>query len=126
MSSTSSSSTSPQPSSNTNDQNDQHKPVLTLPAPGDVPQGNINQLEVNGKDIKLDILGPVVVNENGTISRIDNWAEMTEIEKANTRRILLKRNAQRLARLRSEAGITTAEGGEGSQGAPSGSSTSQH
>jgi len=31
--------------------------MLTLPAPGDTEPGM--NLEVNGKDIKLDILGPV-------------------------------------------------------------------
>ncbi|KAG0247398.1 hypothetical protein BG011_001580 [Mortierella polycephala] len=82
-------------------QQEDHKPLLTLPDPEDVPK-NVNQLEVNGKDIKLDILGPVVVNADGTMSRIDNWSEMAEIEKANVRRILLKRNAQRLSRLRAE------------------------
>ncbi|KAG0371056.1 hypothetical protein BC939DRAFT_500857 [Gamsiella multidivaricata] len=85
-----------------NEAHNEHKPVLTLPAPGDVSE-TINQLEVNGQDIKLDILGPVVVNEDGTMSRIDNWHEMAEIEKANVRRILLKRNAQRLTRLRAAA-----------------------
>ncbi|KAF9273878.1 hypothetical protein BGZ68_001132 [Mortierella alpina] len=80
---------------------DQKKVTLALPAPEDVPK-DAQQLEVNGKDIKLDILGPVVVNEDGTMSRIDNWAEMADIEKANVRRILLKRNAQRLTRLRAE------------------------
>ncbi|KAF9424995.1 hypothetical protein BGZ94_007942 [Podila epigama] len=77
------------------------KPVLALPAPGDADP-NINQLEVNGKDLKLDAIGPVVVNEDGTMSRIDNWAEMAEIEKSNVRRILLKRNEQRLKRLRAQ------------------------
>lgn len=42
----------------------------------------------------------IVVNEDGTMSRIDNWAEMAEIEKANVRRILLKRNELRLKKLR--------------------------
>jgi predicted Fe-S protein YdhL (DUF1289 family) len=36
------------------------------------------------------------------MSRIDNWHEMAEIEKANVRRILLKRNNQRLAKLRAQ------------------------
>lgn len=44
----------------------------------------------------------LVVNEDGTMSRIDNWHEMTDIEKANVRRILLKRNNARLDRLRAE------------------------
>jgi len=41
-----------------------------------------------------------VVNEDGTMSRISNWAEMADIEKANVRRILLKRNELRLKKLR--------------------------
>ncbi|KAF9199873.1 hypothetical protein BGZ49_009958 [Haplosporangium sp. Z 27] len=81
-------------------QPEENKPVLTLPAPGDV--SSTNQLEVNGKDLKLDILGPVVVNEDGTMSRIDNWHEMADIEKDNVRRILLKRNAKRLEKLKAE------------------------
>ncbi|KAF9306725.1 hypothetical protein BGZ74_004170 [Mortierella antarctica] len=116
MSSSSSSSTTNNKPPNSNpDQKDtdqSHKPMLTLPAPGDVEPG-IN-LEVNGKDIKLDALGPVrfsfqptlswflFVNVDGTMSRIDNWAEMSEIEKSNVRRILPKRNDQRLQRLRAE------------------------
>ncbi|KAG0335980.1 hypothetical protein BG000_007050 [Podila horticola] len=108
MSSSSSSSTTnnnnpphSKPDQTQTDQSEQpHKPILTLPAPEDVEPGM--SLEVNGKDIKLDILGPVVVNEDGTMSRIDNWAEMAEIEKANVRRILLKRNDLRLKRLRAK------------------------
>ncbi|KAF9435669.1 hypothetical protein BGZ76_005761 [Entomortierella beljakovae] len=81
----------------------EHKPQLTLPAPGDVtPLAPANDLQVNGPDLKLDHLGPVVVNENGTISRIDNWHEMTEIEKSNVKRILVLRNNKRLAKLRAE------------------------
>ncbi|KAF9909687.1 hypothetical protein EC991_008166 [Linnemannia zychae] len=92
---------------NHNDQNEEDsssKPVLALPAPGDVASstGGAPTLVVNGEDIKLDLLGPVVVNENGTLSRIDNWHEMSDIEKANVRRILLKRNEKRLASLRAE------------------------
>lgn len=65
MSSSSSSSSSTTnnntPHSNTDhtktDQSEPHKPMLTLPTPGDAEPGM--NLEVNGKDIKLDILGPV-------------------------------------------------------------------
>ncbi|KAF9542636.1 hypothetical protein EC957_001770 [Mortierella hygrophila] len=111
-----SSSTSQQPpaeptaTNNTNDQTEEQnedsssKPVLALPAPGDFSSmtSGAPSLEVNGQDIKLDLLGPVVVNEDGTMSRIDNWHEMADIEKANVRRILLKRNNIRLERLRAE------------------------
>ncbi|KAK8237047.1 hypothetical protein HDK77DRAFT_363617, partial [Phyllosticta capitalensis] len=52
--------------------------------------------------VKLDALGPMVVNKDGTLSRIANWQKMTEIEKKNTLRILGKRNQLRLGALRGE------------------------
>ncbi|KAK2029496.1 hypothetical protein LX32DRAFT_693217 [Colletotrichum zoysiae] len=55
-----------------------------------------------GASTKLDHLGPLVVNQDGTMSRISNWGEMTEIERRNTLRILGKRNQIRLAGLRGE------------------------
>ncbi|PSS00590.1 hypothetical protein BD289DRAFT_334684, partial [Coniella lustricola] len=59
-------------------------------------------LEVDGKTVALDHLGPIVVGKDGTISRIANWGEMAEIERQNTLRILGKRNQLRLAALREE------------------------
>ena len=50
-------------------------------------------------EIKLDQLGPVVINENGTISRITNWASMSKQEQETTQRVITKRNAKRLAEL---------------------------
>lgn len=55
---------------------------------------------MNGDGVALDHLGPLVVNENGTMSRIANWAEMTEIERNNTLRVLGARNMLRLKKLR--------------------------
>ena len=46
--------------------------------------------------VKLDHLGPMVVNADGTLSRISNWAEMADIERENTLRIIGKRNKDRL------------------------------
>jgi predicted Fe-S protein YdhL (DUF1289 family) len=43
------------------------------------------------------------------MSRIDNWHEMADIEKENVRRILLKRNNARLARLRAARDQAKAE-----------------
>ncbi|KAF9996505.1 hypothetical protein BGZ65_007909 [Modicella reniformis] len=115
----------PAPQTDTDQQNDsqvqeqeQHKPMMALPAPGDVSSSSSDnaQLEVNGRDLKLDYLGPIVVNENGTMSRIDNWHEMAEIERANVRRILLKRNAQRLERLRAAQAQADDGAGSGSVG----------
>lgn len=75
----------------------QHTP---LPLPE--PTSNTTQLNVNGEGVKLDHLGPLVINKDGTMSRIANWDKMAEIEKQNTLRILGKRNQLRLGNLRGE------------------------
>ena len=43
-----------------------------------------------------------MVNEDGSLSRINNWHEMADIEKENVNRILLKRNRARLERLKQQ------------------------
>lgn len=53
--------------------------------------------------VKLDQLGPMVVNSDGTLSRISNWADMDETERARTLRILGKRNMLRKEKLDTEA-----------------------
>jgi hypothetical protein len=55
-----------------------------------------------GEGVSLDALGPMVVNKDGTISRIANWDKMAPIEKENTRRIVGRRNQVRLEALRKE------------------------
>lgn len=72
--------------------------VRALPPP--TADENVRTLEVDGKPISLDHLGPLVVHKDGTMSRISNWGEMTEIERQNTLRILVKRNQVRLGALR--------------------------
>ena len=59
--------------------------------------------------IKLDHLGPMVVNVDGTMSRISNWDTMADIEKENTLRIIGKRNKARLEVLRAKDGEKGAE-----------------
>ncbi|KAI9158520.1 hypothetical protein HJFPF1_06516 [Paramyrothecium foliicola] len=80
------------------------RPDRALPAPGDAAGDGVTTLDVSGggSTVKLDGLGPLVVNENGTVSRIGNWAQMTEFEQQNTLRILGKRNQARLAALRAK------------------------
>ena len=58
---------------------------------------------IGGGSVQLDQLGPLVVNQDGTLARIENWSEMTEIERERTLRILCKRNAQRIERLKEES-----------------------
>lgn len=86
---------------------DQNKAPLPLPEP---PSGSdAQELDVSsGQAIKLDHLGPMVVNRDGTLSRIDNWQQMTDIERRNTLRILGKRNQLRRDELKAQEG----QGGE--------------
>lgn len=53
-----------------------------------------------GESASLDELGPVVVTENGQLRYIDNWGEMSETEREATQRIIARRNAARLKKLR--------------------------
>lgn len=70
-----------------------------LPAPG---QGTPISLDVSGggSTAKLSAMGPLVVNVDGTVSRITNWAEMTDAERETTFRMVGKRNQTRLAALK--------------------------
>ncbi|KAI9313929.1 hypothetical protein BX666DRAFT_1974859 [Dichotomocladium elegans] len=77
---------------------EKQQPLLALPS---TAEATVQQVDVNDT-FKLKELGPVVVNVDGTISRINNWHEMSDIEKDNVNRILLIRNRQRLAKLKKE------------------------
>ncbi|WZH46278.1 uncharacterized protein QYS62_007352 [Fusarium acuminatum] len=79
---------------------DANKMPLPLPAPeqdssaADKGDG-VTSLRV-GESVRLDAMGPLVVNTDGTMGRIGNWAGMTEGEKAQTLKLLGRRNKQRL------------------------------
>lgn len=92
---------------NTHDQSEQTHEAASQNAPLPLPEpghaGDTTQLSVGGEGVKLDHMGPLVVNQDGTMSRIANWAEMAEIERQNTLRILGKRNKMRLDTLRTKA-----------------------
>ncbi|CDS05845.1 hypothetical protein LRAMOSA08373 [Lichtheimia ramosa] len=77
--------------------NNSQPPLLALPATAE----ETVKVDVNDK-YKLKELGPVVVNEDGSLSRINNWHDMAPIEKDNVNRILLKRNRERLERLKKQ------------------------
>lgn len=78
-----------------------NKPA-TLPAPGGASDPSTPVLDISGGDstVSLDAMGPVVVNKDGTVSRVTNWGKMTEMERETTLRVLGKRNKQRLAALK--------------------------
>ena len=48
---------------------------------------------------KLDHLGPIIVNIDGTLQRIANWTEMNETEQASAVRLITARNKKRLQAL---------------------------
>ncbi|KAJ5323055.1 hypothetical protein N7452_011344 [Penicillium brevicompactum] len=62
------------------------------------------KLDMSGgsTEVKLDHLGPMVVNVDGTLSQIGNWAQMTDSEKESTMRIIGKRNQKRLDALKAK------------------------
>ncbi|KAI0790118.1 hypothetical protein BC629DRAFT_1593259 [Irpex lacteus] len=79
----------------------QNPTPLALPPPPDSPTSSSSnhKLDVSGtgEPIKFDELGPLVVNSDGTLSRIANWQSMTEPERERTMRVLVARNKIRLA-----------------------------
>lgn len=89
------------PQEEAQEQEEQNKPILALPEAPSAESG-ATQLDVSGggSTVKLDALGPLVVNQDGTLSRIANWEQMTEIERRNTLRVLGKRNKLRLDTLK--------------------------
>ena len=83
--------------------------LLALPAPkDDAAPGTINLNVSTGEPVVMDHLGPVVVNVDGTLSRIANWDEMIDHEKELTKRRIAKRNIERLKAL-AESGELTGE-----------------
>lgn len=70
-------------------------PLLMLPAPGD-GDASITLDASTGEAVTLDHLGPVVVNSDGSLSRISNWEQMSEQEQKITKRRIAKRNVERL------------------------------
>ncbi|VDC02249.1 unnamed protein product [Peniophora sp. CBMAI 1063] len=97
--------------SGTDSQSKSTGPSLALPAPADPSTeprtdgiGDKAQMDVDGKSVPLDHLGPMIINTDGTISRITNWLDMTEDERKRTLRLLVKRNRVRLATQKPEGG----------------------
>ena len=50
---------------------------------------------MDGAPVKLDHWGPIVLNMDGSMSRITNWQEMTQEEQTRTLRVVAKRNQAR-------------------------------
>ncbi|EJT49283.1 hypothetical protein A1Q2_07654 [Trichosporon asahii var. asahii CBS 8904] len=92
---------------------DEQKAPLAIENTAANPDKAANVLEVDGQAIKLDSMGPMIVNADGTgrersspqtISRITNWQELSDIEKERTVRLLVKkRNLVRMKKLEADA-----------------------
>ncbi|KAF2026344.1 hypothetical protein EK21DRAFT_74400 [Setomelanomma holmii] len=83
-----------------------HNQSLPLPLPEPTKDTNttIIDMSTGGSTVKLDHMGPLVVSKDGTLSRINNWGEMSEIERQNTLRVLGKRNMLRREALQGQGG----------------------
>jgi hypothetical protein len=53
-------------------------------------------------EMKFDKLGPIIINTDGTMSKIPNWEQLTEAERINTLRLIAKRNKIRKENLLAE------------------------
>ena len=42
--------------------------------------------------VKMDNLGPIIINSDGTMSRISGWENLTEGEREKSLRLIAKRN----------------------------------
>ena len=59
----------------------------------------------DGEDVfKLQDLGPIIINSDGSMSRIPNWATMDDNEKATAQRLIAKRNERRKKELQESKG----------------------
>ena len=73
--------------------------MLCLPS----TEGSLPSLEVNSETgYKLEDLGPLIINADGTMSRINNWKDLSDIEKSRFKRVI-ERNERRRQKLNEEA-----------------------
>ena len=89
------------------DENNTTSEILALPSStSDVSAKSLKL----GEKLKLDHIGPVVVNQDGTTSRISNWGGLSEAEKKKTWERISKRNTQRLEKLKAGDMKTSGKG----------------
>ncbi len=87
------SSSDPEPASAQSDK----EPDLDLPRlpPSDPADTSIPSLKL-GEKFKMDHLGPIIINPDGTTRRIGNWENMTETEREVAWRRISQRNKVRI------------------------------
>mmetsp|Transcript_80585 Transcript_80585/g.231349 ORF Transcript_80585/g.231349 Transcript_80585/m.231349 type:complete len:163 (-) Transcript_80585:104-592(-) len=80
------------------------KSRLALPRGGDADVTGTRKLEVGGT-IKMDELGPIILNEDGSMRRIVNWDILTPHEREWTHKRIAKRNEERKQALQAKARV---------------------
>lgn len=66
-------------------------------------EASVHKLDLSsGPQYLTNVLGPLVINKDGTTSRITNWGKMSPSERERTLRIIAARNRQRVNRLKDE------------------------
>lgn len=85
--------------------------VPALPAPSDYSEGPTRVLQLGGDAVKMDDLGPIIINTDGTTRRIANWQTLTPAEQKNTIRLISARNKKRIEALQEKMGQSEQEMG---------------
>mmetsp|Transcript_11906 Transcript_11906/g.16926 ORF Transcript_11906/g.16926 Transcript_11906/m.16926 type:complete len:149 (-) Transcript_11906:106-552(-) len=77
-----------------NDSADSSDIRLLKPIDPNTNDGSIPSIKL-GETIRFEELGPVILNTDGSMRRIDNWDNLTEREREVTWRRISKRNEER-------------------------------
>lgn len=85
-------------SNNDNDhQQNQEQQILALPS--SVANDGVRQFSL-GETLKLEELGPIIINSDGTTRRITNWNTLSKNEQTSTWRLISARNKKRIEELK--------------------------
>jgi len=71
---------------------------------------NVPKIDIStGQTLGMENLGPIIVNVDGSLSRIGNWGNMTENEKETAKRLIGARNIRRLTQLAEQKNLNQAD-----------------
>ena len=86
---------SPRTEDNNNgrDKSEEDEGIPLLPA---ATTGESRQIELGGEALKMDDLGPIIINADGTTRRISNWDTLSKQEKESSWRLIAARNKRRI------------------------------
>lgn len=68
--------------------------ILELPPPNPSDSESLKKVKF-GETVSFDELGPMILNKDGTVSRIQNWESLTKQEKDSSWRRISERNRKR-------------------------------